>query len=230
MQILETKSSESGKTGSDTLKITEMFLSLQGEGSHSGLPCYFIRTSGCDLRCSYCDTDYAFTEGRKLPVEEIIESIPDHVHLVQITGGEPMLQEKGVIQLINKIYADRKSCKILLETGGHRSLANIPDQVHIVMDIKLPGSGEENKVLLSNLNILKKTDEIKFVIQDRNDFLTAVNWIHEHSLTDTCQILMSPVYEKLEPDELARWILSERLNVRLMLQLHKIIWGEKRGV
>jgi 7-carboxy-7-deazaguanine synthase len=131
---------------------------------------------------------------------------------------------------MERITAERKSCEILLETGGHRSLENIPKNVHIVMDIKLPGSGEESSVLKSNFSFLKKTDEIKFVITDRNDFESAVKWIHDYGLNEICQVLFSPVYGKLDAAELADWILQDKLNVRLMLQLHKIIWGEKRGV
>ncbi|MDH5655122.1 MAG: 4Fe-4S cluster-binding domain-containing protein [Spirochaetia bacterium] len=229
MSVLQTKSADSGKKV-ESIKISEMFLSLQGEGVHSGIPCFFIRTSGCDLRCSYCDTGYAFSEGKKLEMDHLLSLVPEGVPLIQITGGEPLIQEKAVLELINQLSLHRKLSKILLETGGHRSIEKIPESVHIVLDVKLPGSGEERNFLKQNFNFLKISDEIKFVISDRKDFNSASEMINRYKLNEVCSLLFSPVHGKLHPEELAEWILKENLNVRLMLQLHKIIWGEKRGV
>ncbi|MBW7857959.1 MAG: 4Fe-4S cluster-binding domain-containing protein [Leptonema sp. (in: Bacteria)] len=211
----------------DSLRLTEMFLSLQGEGEHTGLICYFIRTSGCDLRCRWCDTSYSWTGGKKYSIDSIIESIPSKVPLIQITGGEPLLQKEGVIQLIERL----PNHKILLETAGHQSLEGLPKQTHIVMDIKLAGSNEQNHPFENNFQYIKPSDEIKFVIADRADYDSAKKWIHNYSLDQLCKILVSPVFGELAPVDLAKWVIQDRLPVRLQLQQHKFIWNpDQRGV
>jgi len=210
------------------LRLAETYTSLQGEGSHAGLPCFFIRTGGCDLRCRWCDTPAALTGGQWHSLENILDLIPSQIPLIQITGGEPMLQEEAVVELSRILTGPGYGKKILLETGGHKNLAKIKDFAHIVMDIKLPGSGEEAHDFAFNFPLLKKTDEIKFVIAHRKDFEKAVEWIRIFQL-DRFQILFSPVWGEVKFDELAKWILAEELNVRMQIQMHKIIWGAATG-
>lgn len=211
------------------LRLTETFLSLQGEGIHAGLPCFFVRTSGCNLRCKWCDTEYAFTGGEKVSLDEILDRLPLNIPLVQITGGEPLLQEEEVCRLIEELHLRKK--KVLLETGGHLSIERIPRETHIVLDIKLPGSGESHHDFAANLPFLKSADEIKFVIVDRADYEAAVAWLRDYQLANKCDLLFSPVYGRMNPAELARWVVEDRLPVRMQLQQHKYIWHpEARGV
>ena len=212
---------------SGKLKIKEFFLSIQGEGLHQGLPCFFIRTSGCDLRCRWCDTEYAFTGGEKYTAEEIISRIPDRVDLIQITGGEPLLQEAAVIELIEKIPREKT---ILLETGGHRSIERIPEKVHIVLDVKLPSSGEEDHDFSHNFSYLKKTDEIKFVVGSLEDLEYARGIIKRYDLENAANILFSPVFNQIDLKEMAEWFLKSGIHARMQVQLHKIIWGNQQGV
>ncbi|MCB1308574.1 MAG: 4Fe-4S cluster-binding domain-containing protein [Leptospiraceae bacterium] len=205
------------------LRISETYLSLQGEGKHTGWPCFFIRTAVCDIRCRWCDTPHALMGGDRVNIDQLIALIPDHVRLVQITGGEPLVQHGPVLEVIKKLEARGK--KVLLETGGHRSLESVPATVHIVMDIKLPSSGEDRYNFAANLTYLKSSDEIKFVIADRSDFDCALQWMTEYHLADICEVLFSPVWDELELKELAEWILAAELPVRLQTQLHKHIWG-----
>jgi len=216
-------------TGGETsLRLTETFLSLQGEGEHAGLLCYFIRTSGCDLRCRWCDTQYSWPSGPKHSIDSIIAGIPDKVSLIQITGGEPLLQKDAVIELMHRLTP---AYKVLLETAGHQSLAEVPPEIHIIMDIKLPGSGEADHDFAANLNYLKSTDEIKFVIAGRSDYDTACRWMTDHQLADRCKVLFSPVWGETNPKDLANWIIADRLAVRMQLQQHKYIWGaDTKGV
>ncbi len=206
------------------LKVIETYLSLQGEGVHAGLPCFFVRTAVCDLRCSWCDTPHSWTGGHWMAREEVLNAVPDHVHLVQLTGGEPLLQMDRVIDLSDEWH--RRGKKTLLETGGHRLLNGLPAHVHIVMDIKLPSSGEHHHPFADNLPFLKKTDEIKFVVQDRTDFDAAVGWIRGHGLESICELLISPVWGKISLADLAQWILEEKIDARMQVQLHKLVWGE----
>lgn len=206
------------------LKVMETYLSLQGEGLHAGLPCFFVRTAVCDLRCSWCDTPQSWTGGHWMARSEVLNAVPDHVHLVQLTGGEPLLQLNRVIDLSDEWH--RRGKKTLLETGGHRLLEGLPDHVHIVMDIKLPSSGESHHPFADNLPFLKKSDEIKFVVQDRIDFEAALGWIRGHKLESICQLLISPVWGKINLADLARWILEEKIDARMQVQLHKLVWGE----
>ncbi len=218
LQQDEPGSAEAGKF----LKISETYSTLQGEGSHSGLPCYFIRLAVCDIRCSWCDTPDSWTGGQWHSLEEIMEDVPEHIGLVQITGGEPLLQIKRLSILMHRLHEMGK--KILLETGGHRSLESVPAFVHIVMDIKLPSSGETAHDFASNLSYLKPDDEIKFVIADEKDFQAALGWIQSYDLTRRFQVLISPL-AGLDLKKLAQWVLDSKLTMRLQLQLHKYIWG-----
>ena len=213
------------------LQYAELYSSLQGEGMHSGLPCFFIRTAICDIRCKWCDTPYALTKGLWISLDELLSQIPTHISLVQITGGEPLVQKKNIITLIEILTSTPYNKKVLLETGGHRSLNGLPKQVHIVMDIKLPSSGEENYDFAANFPYLKPHDEIKFVIQDLEDFKTAEKWISKYDLQNKCNLLFSPVWEQLPLADLAQWILEAKLDVRMQAQIHKVIWPKKdRGV
>lgn len=212
------------------LRVAEHYSSLQGEGVHAGLPCYFVRTAGCDLRCSWCDTPEALeaTSGRWYGREELLAVIPVSARLVQITGGEPLLQRSGVLELCATLVAG--DTRVLLETGGHRSLEGIPTAVHIVMDIKLPGSREADHDFERNLALLKTTDEIKFVVADPEDFRVAMTWVSRFSL-ERFGLLFSPVWGSLEPAALARLVLEAGVWGRMQLQQHKFIWGsEARGV
>lgn len=212
------------------MKISEIFFSIQGESTHAGLPCIFIRLAGCNLRCAYCDTAYAqdIEEGYELSIDEILHEIKKFkCSMVEITGGEPLIQDE-TIPLIKKILA--KGCKVLLETNGTISLKDIDKRVVKIMDIKTPGSFPSQAFNENNLKYLKKDDEIKFVLVDRNDYDWAKALIKKYSLEKKSKILFSAAHKRLSLDELSRWMLEDGLNVRLQPQLHKIIWGEKRGV
>lgn len=207
------------------LRVFESYTSIQGEGAHSGLPCHFIRTGVCDIRCTWCDTPQALASGEFWSKEKILAAIPGWVRLVQITGGEPLIQKSSVIELATVLAAEPLRKKVLLETGGHRSLEGLPESVHIVMDIKLPASGEDHHPFEKNFQFLKPTDEIKFVIKDRPDFDRAVNWIRTHDLEHVCELLLSPVWGAVKLDDLVSWTLQESIDARVQTQLHKIIWG-----
>jgi len=211
------------------MKICEIFYSIQGESTFSGLPCIFIRTSGCNLRCSYCDTKFAYKEGYEMGVYEILEKIKQYnCRLLEITGGEPLLQEK-IYELINQVI--NKGYTIILETNGSLLIDRLPKQVIKILDIKCPGSCQSDLMNFKNLNYLNKEDQIKFVIMDRVDYDYAKEVILNNKLVDRVNILFSPVHEILEPKRLAEWILRDNLNVRLQIQLHKIIWDPlMRGV
>lgn len=212
-----------------SLKINEIFYSIQGESTHAGRPCVFIRLTYCNLRCTYCDTTYAFFEGREMTIEEIVKEVKSYqCPLVEITGGEPLIQ-KNAGRLMQNL-ADQ-GFEILLETAGHMDISTVDQRVKIIMDLKCPSSGESSKILWRNLDHLKPLDEIKFVISDRTDFDWAVETLNNYDLHKKWIILFSPVEEKLEKQQLAEWILQCRLPVRMQVQMHKIIWGaDKRGV
>ena len=206
------------------LKINEIFKSVQGESSFSGLPCIFIRLTGCNLRCDYCDTEYAFYEGKNMSIDEILNIIaPLKIKLVEVTGGEPLLQEE-VYPLMERLLEN--DYQVLIETGGSLSIDKVPEAVVKIMDIKCPGSGEASKNNLENLKYLKSNDEIKFVILDRNDYEWSRNFLHQHSANLKAKAILSPVYEKLGLKELAEWVLEDNLPVRIQTQLHKVIWGK----
>jgi 7-carboxy-7-deazaguanine synthase len=212
------------------LTINEIFHSIQGESTHSGRPCVFVRLTACDLRCSWCDTPYAFHEGRKMSEDEVVAAVKAYgCSLVEITGGEPLLQ-RDVYPLMRRLLGEGHT--VMLETGGHISIADVPADVIRIVDVKCPGSGEAHRNHLANLDLLTPQDEVKFVIRDRADYEFAKDFSHRHRLTDrVAAVLFSPVHGVLEPKLLAEWILQDRLTVRLQLQAHKYIWGpDVRGV
>ncbi|MCH8209044.1 MAG: radical SAM protein [Nitrospinae bacterium] len=206
------------------LKVNEIFKSIQGESSYSGLPCIFIRLTGCNLRCVYCDTEYAFYEGKELSVKQIMDAIsPYGIKLAEITGGEPLLQD-DVYPLMDALI--EKGYKVLLETGGSLSIERVPGPVIKIMDLKCPGSGEASKNNFKNLKLLTRNDEVKFVILDREDYLWSKETLHRHNIPQKASVIFSPVYDKLSLKDLAEWVLEDELPVRLQTQLHKIIWGK----
>jgi len=212
------------------LTITEIYPSIQGESTHAGRPCVFVRLTACDLRCRWCDTPYAFTGGRKMSVAEVLADVERHAcHLVEITGGEPLLQSDVYPLMTSLLEAGHD---VLVETGGHLPLDRVPDEVVAVVDVKCPASGESEKMHWENLDELSPHDEVKFVIQDRGDFEYACGVVDRHGLAArTAAVLFSPVHGVLAPDVLARWILERHAPVRLQIQAHKYIWPpEMRGV
>jgi 7-carboxy-7-deazaguanine synthase len=211
------------------LKINEIFHSVQGESRHAGRPCVFIRLTLCNLRCTWCDTSYAFEEGSDLPVGLILERVAAYgTRYVLVTGGEPLLQE-GVHDLIGEL-CDR-GFEVAVETGGSLDLEPLDRRAMVVMDLKCPGSGMCGKNRLENIDLLKPGDEVKFVVVDRADYDWAREMIERHGLTGRCGVLLSPAHGALHPRRLAEWILADRLPVRLQLQIHKFIWPpDTRGV
>jgi 7-carboxy-7-deazaguanine synthase len=210
--------------------VNEIFYSVQGESTYAGRPCVFVRLTACDLRCSWCDTPYAFHEGTKRPVEEVLGEVDRFdCGLVEITGGEPLLQE-DVYPLMQGLIDRGKT--VLLETGGHRSTARVPAPVVTILDVKCPGSGEQARTDWQNLDRLRPHDEVKFVIKDRDDYDYARAAIARHALTArAAAIHLSPVHGVLDPKVLSEWVLADRLPVRVQLQLHKYIWSpQTRGV
>ncbi|MBN1569096.1 MAG: radical SAM protein [Acidobacteria bacterium] len=212
------------------MKVNEIFYSIQGESSYAGRPCAFIRMSGCNLRCTYCDTAYAFNEGTEMTIPEILQKIEAFpTRLVLVTGGEPMLQ--GSIHELFKELLNR-NYTVLLETGGHVSLAEVDARVHKIMDIKCPSSGMDRHNDYGNIECLTQRDEVKFVVGGKPDFDWACNLIRRYDIVSRAgEILFSPIHMKLPYADLASWVLSCGLRVRIQLQLHKIIWPDKqRGV
>lgn len=210
-----------------TLKINEIFYSLQGETSTAGYPTAFIRLTGCPLRCSYCDSAYAFHKGSKITVAEILNTVSSYnPSYITVTGGEPLAQKSVHILLKNlcDLYEN-----VSIETSGALAIDSIDSRVNIILDIKTPASGEMHKNLLSNLSRLKASDEIKFVICNKQDFVWAQQFIEENLTTIEANILFSPSHQELTLLELAEWILSANLKVRLQTQLHKHIWGDVPG-
>lgn len=213
-----------------TLKINEIFFSIQGESTRGGLPCVFVRLTGCNLRCTYCDTAYAYDEGKLMGIEEIIDIVNGfECSLVEITGGEPLLQSETP-QLITELLG--RGYKVLLETNGSKDIGIVDRRCIRIMDIKCPSSGEEKNNDLENLNRLNSGDEIKFVITDRADYDFARDILDNFPDNKAgITVNFSPCFSKINPDELAAWILDDKLDVRLNLQLHKYIWGsDQRGV
>jgi len=209
------------------LKITEIFVSLQGEGAHSGLPCTFVRLTGCALRCVYCDTAYAFHGGTWFTLEQVLEEVGRQApRLVQITGGEP-LHQQAVWPLTDRLI--QHEYRVLIETSGAVSIAGLNEAAHIVMDIKTPGSGMSGHMLMSNLDLLKPSDEVKLVVCDREDWLWCERLIREQHLDQRFQVLVSPVAAMLDRTECAEWVLASGLSLRFQVQLHKILWGDEPG-
>ena len=210
-----------------TLRINEIFFSLQGETSRTGLPTVFVRLTGCPLRCSYCDTEYAFHEGRTMGLGAILAEVAKYpTQYVTVTGGEPLAQ-KHCIALLEALCEAGHS--VSLETGGALDVSKVDSRVSRIVDIKTPGSMEEEKNLWSNLDFLNRGDEIKFVLTDRADYEWARSVLEERRLASLSPVLFSPVQGKLDPGNLAAWILEDGLNVRMQIQLHKLIWGNEPG-
>ena len=212
------------------LTVNEIFHSIQGESTHAGRRCVFVRLTACDLRCSWCDTPYAFDEGRKMSIDEIVVEVDRHgCDMVELTGGEPLLQ-KDVYPLIERLLAQGRT--VLVETGGHLSLARVPAAVHTIMDVKCPGSGQSHTTDWDNLSRLDANDEVKFVIRDRADYEYACDVLARHPVAGrVAAVLFSPVHGVLDPKTLSEWVLDDRLPVRVQLQVHKYIWSpETRGV
>lgn len=212
------------------LTINEIFHSIQGESTHAGRPCVFVRLTACDLRCTWCDTPYAFTEGQKMSLDEVIARVESFgCDLVELTGGEPLLQ-KDVYPLMQRLLDGGRT--VMVETGGHLSIADVPAPVIRIVDVKCPGSGESAKNHWPNLSLLAPHDEVKFVIRDRADYEFAREVVAANDLSGrTAAVLFSPVHAGLPSKDLAEWILEDRLRVRLQLQTHKYIWGaDVRGV
>ena len=211
------------------LKINEIYHSIQGESSFTGLPCIFVRLTYCNLRCSYCDSEYTFYEGTDMSIDEILNKIKSYsCKLVEVTGGEPLVQ-KGCINLLKKLVD--LDYKVLLETSGSLTIKDVPKEVINIIDFKCPSSNMKKKNLWENINYLKLDDEVKFVIGNREDYDWAKNKIKKYNLTNTCKVLMSPTYKEIEPKMITEWILEDNLNIRFQVQLHKEIWPEEeRGV
>lgn len=218
---------EGKPTGS--LVVHEIYRSLQGESTFAGLPCVFVRLTACHLRCGYCDTRHAFYKGETLAVDEVVaRSLAWGDRLIEITGGEPLLQPE-VLPLMTRLADEDRT--VLLETSGSLEIAAVDPRVRIILDIKTPGSGEAAANFWGNLDRLKPTDEVKFVICDRDDFDWAVARVHDHALADRLPVLMSAALGRVAPADLAAWVLETRLPLRLQVQLHKILWKpDARGV
>ena len=212
------------------LTVNEIFHSIQGESTHAGRPCVFVRLTACDLRCRWCDTAYAFHEGRKMSVDEVVADVESRgCDVVEVTGGEPLLQA-DVYPLMRRLLDSGKT--VLIETGGHRSIADVPAGVIRIMDVKCPGSGESEKNDWSNLARLTPRDEVKFVIADRADYEFARDVVRREQLAGRVNaVLFSPVHGELDPRPLSEWLIADRLPVRVQLQVHKYIWSPNtRGV
>jgi 7-carboxy-7-deazaguanine synthase len=212
------------------LTINEIFHSIQGESTHTGRPCVFVRLTACDLRCSWCDTPYAFTEGSKMSIDAVVARVEQYgCDLVEITGGEPLLQ-RDVYPLMRQLLGSGRT--VMVETGGHHSIKDVPPEVIRIVDVKCPGSGESERNHWENLTLLTTRDEVKFVLKDRTDYEFARDIVRRHDLASrTAAVLFSPVHDVLAAKELAAWILEDRLPVRLQLQAHKFIWSpDTRGV
>lgn len=211
------------------LRVTEIFHSIQGESTHAGRPCVFVRLTGCNLRCVWCDSAYAFHGGSSMTVREVVERVRDYgCEWVEITGGEPLLQH-DVYELMQVLVNERFS--VLLETGGSLPIDRVPVGVRRIVDVKCPGSGEVERNHWENLDQLRDGDELKFVLASRDDYEWAARQVRDRTLDRRSPVLFSPVHGTLDPGEMARWVLEDRLPVRVQLQLHKMLWpGVEKGV
>jgi len=226
------------------LYLIEIYKSIQGESSFAGLPCIFVRLAGCNLRCAWCDSEYTFTGGYKMTEDQVAAEVEKlaPVKLIEFTGGEPMLQERELVPLMERLLG--AGYELLIETSGERPLEQVPAAVHKIVDVKCPGSGEAGSFQMSNLECLTDRDEVKFVIANRGDYEFARDFIREHKLeTRAGQVLLSPAFSKtpstdrttenclLDPRELVEWMLADALPARLSLQIHKYVWEpQKKGV
>lgn len=219
---------ESRRAWYEPMKICEIFTSIQGESSYAGKPCTFVRVTGCNLRCTYCDTTYAYDQGEELSEDSIIKKVKSAgIQLVEITGGEPLLQ-KGTVSLIKRLLDERFD--VLVETNGSLPITDIDKKAVVILDIKTPGSGMADKMDFSNIDKIKLEDEIKFVITNRGDYEWTKNIMSQYDLSVKCHILLSPAFGILDPQDLTRWMLEDGINARLNLQLHKYIFGpDTRG-
>ena len=223
----ETQQVKSEASGA-RLRITEIFYSLQGESRNIGLPTVFVRFTGCPLRCSYCDTGYAFTGGEWMDISSIIDVVKQYnTHHVTVTGGEPLAQ-KNCNELLTRLCD--LGYDVGLETSGAIAVDTVDNRVVKILDIKTPGSGEDDRNMLDNLSFLTERDQIKFVICDENDYSWSRQMIDEYRLADKCEVLFSPSHGQLDATTLADWVLEDQLNVRFQIQLHKYLWGDKPGV
>jgi 7-carboxy-7-deazaguanine synthase len=211
------------------VQITEIFFSIQGESTYTGRPCIFVRTTACNLRCVWCDSEYTFTGGVKMTLDEVMSRVEAYpCKLVEITGGEPMLQEKEVIELSQRLI--ERGYQVILETSGERDLAQVPAAVVKIVDVKCPGSGEGGTFRMSNLDALTAHDEVKFVVANREDYEFTLDFLRTHQL-HVSAVNLAPVFGSLHPRQLAEWMLADGLDARLGLQIHKFIWDPlARGV
>lgn len=212
-----------------SLRVNEIFYSIQGESTYAGRPCVFVRLTGCNLRCRWCDTTYAFHEGEQRSIDQVLEQVRAYkCPLVEITGGEPLLQE-AVYPLIGRLLLE--GYEVLVETGGDLSVDRLDPRVVKILDLKAPGSGMDPHNNVDNLRHLDRKDQIKFVVADRLDYEWAKGVLVEYALAEKVQVLFSPVFGELHPGELAEWLLADRLDARLQIQLHKYLWDpSRRGV
>ncbi len=213
----------------DTVQVTEIFHSIQGESSHAGKPCVFVRLTGCGLRCTYCDTPYSFGGGREMSIDHVLTEASQHpTRLVEITGGEPM-EQAGVYALMDSFL--KAGYTVMLETGGHVALADVPSEVIKIIDVKCPDSDEGGTFVEGNLKTAAAHDEFKFVISSRQDYEWSREFYRRHLTQKPNTVLFSPAHELLSAQELSEWVLSDSLDVRIQLQIHKYIWGaDVRGV
>lgn len=211
------------------MRVTEIFYSIQGESSYVGQPCVFVRLTGCPLRCTWCDTDYAFYGGQEVSLEDIVAKVASYgCRLVEVTGGEPLVHAEA-FPLIAKLCDAGHT--VLIETSGAVDIGPVDSRAHVILDVKCPGSGMSDRMHWPNLAKLTAKDEAKFVIADRKDYEWAREVMARHDLTACCSVLMSPVFGSLEPRLLAEWVLEDRLPIRFQLQIHKFIWApDMRGV
>ena len=219
--------SQVNKKSTESLRITEIFFSLQGESRTVGMPTVFVRLTGCPLRCGYCDTTYAFQGGEWMAMDEILQAVSHyHAHYVTVTGGEPLAQ-KGCQTLLQRLCD--AGYEVSLETSGALDISQVDTRVIRVMDLKTPGSGEVARNRWENIDCLASQDQVKFVICDRKDYDWAKTIVAKYQLARRCEVLFSPAFDQQDPKELAEWILEDNLPVRFQLQLHKLLWGEEKG-
>lgn len=214
---------------SEAIRITEIYKSIQGESLYAGFPCVFIRVSGCPLRCRWCDTVYSFKEGDGMSLGEIVEKTCSYeTDMVELTGGEPLAQ-KETIQLAKLLV--EKGKKLLIETGGSESISDLPPETHVILDLKPPGSGMTDRMKWENIKLLKSSDEIKFVVANREDFEWSIEIVKKYDLENICTLNLSPAFGLVKPEDLVNWQLESGINFRLNMQLHKYIWHpRKKGV